>query len=39
MRKMIKSKAYEYFITRDHNCAETALLAIRDACGLDIGPV
>ena len=35
---MIKSKAYEYFITQDHNCAETALLAIRDAYGLDIGP-
>ena len=35
---MIKSKAYEYFITQDHNCAETSLLAIRDAYGLDIGP-
>ena len=35
---MIKSKAYEYFITQDHNCAESSLLAIRDAYGLDIGP-
>ena len=32
---MIKSKAYEYFITQDHNCAETALPAIREAYGLD----
>ena len=35
---MLKDKAYEYFITKDHNCAETALLAISEECWLGIGP-
>lgn len=35
---MLKDKAYEYFITKDHNCAETALLAISEEYGLNIGP-
>ena len=35
---MLKEKAYEYFITRDHNCAESALLAISEEYGLNIGP-
>ena len=35
---MLKNRAYEYFITKDHNCAETALLAASDEYGLDIGP-
>ena len=35
---MLKDRAYEYFITKDHNCAETALLAISDEYGLNIGP-
>ena len=34
---MLKDKAYEYFITKDHNCAETALLAISEEYDLDIG--
>lgn len=35
---MLKNRAYEYFITKDHNCAETSLLAASDEYGLDIGP-
>ena len=35
---MLKDKAYKYFISKDHNCAETALLAISEEYGLDIGP-
>ena len=35
---MLKDKAYEYFINRDHNCAESALLSISEEYGLDIGP-
>ena len=35
---MLKDKAYEYFITRDHNCAETTLLAAGEEYGLGIGP-
>ena len=35
---MLKNRAYEYFITKDQNCAETALLAASDEYGLDIGP-
>ena len=35
---MLKDKAYEYFIIKDHNCAETALLAISEEYGLGIGP-
>ena len=35
---MLKDKAYEYFIVKDHNCAETALLAISEEYGLGIGP-
>ena len=35
---MLKDKAYEYFITKDHNCAETVLLAISEEYGLGIGP-
>ena len=35
---MLKDSAYEYFIAKDHNCAETSLLAIRDAYGFDLGP-
>ena len=35
---MLKSRAYEYFITRDHNCAESALLAASDEYGLEITP-
>ena len=35
---MLKDRAYEYFITKDHNCAETALLAISKEYGLGIGP-
>ena len=35
---MLKDRAYEYFITRDHNCAESSLLAINDEYGLGIGP-
>ena len=35
---MLKDKAYKYFITKDHNCAETALLAISEEYGLGIGP-
>ena len=35
---MLKDRAYDYFITKDHNCAETALLAISDEYGLGIGP-
>ena len=31
---MLKDKAYEYFITKDHNCAETVLLAISEEYGL-----
>lgn len=34
---MLKEKAYEYFITRDHNCAESALLAISEEYGLNLG--
>ena len=35
---MLKDRAYEYFITKDHNCAESALLCISDEYGLGIGP-
>ena len=35
---MLKDKAYEYFITKDHNCAESALLAISEEYGLGLGP-
>lgn len=35
---MPKEKAYEYFISKDHNCAESVLLAISEEYGLDIGP-
>ena len=35
---MLKNRAYEYFITKDHNCAETSLLVASDEYGLDIGP-
>ena len=35
---MLKDNAYEYFITKDHNCAETALLSISEEYGLGIGP-
>ncbi len=35
---MLKDRAYEYFIVKDHNCAETALLAISEEYGLKIGP-
>ncbi len=35
---MLKDKAYEYFIEKDHNCAESTLLAISDEYGLGIGP-
>ncbi len=35
---MLKDKAYEFFIIKDHNCAETALLAISEEYGLGIGP-
>ena len=35
---MLKDKAYGYFITKDHNCAESALLAISEEYGLGIGP-
>ena len=35
---MLKDKAYKYIISKDHNCAETALLAISEEYGLDIGP-
>ena len=38
VRDMLKDKAYEYFINRDHNCAESALLSISEEYGLDIGP-
>jgi len=33
---MLKDKAYKYFIVEDHNCAETALLAISEEYGLGI---
>lgn len=36
--KMLKEKAYEYFIRKDHNCAESVLLAISEEYGLGIGP-
>ena len=35
---MLKEKAYEYFISKDHNCAESVLLAISEEYGLGIGP-
>ncbi len=35
---MLKDRAYEYFITKDHNCAESALLSISEEYGLGIGP-
>ena len=35
---MLKEKAYGYFIEKDHNCAESALLAISEEYGLDVGP-
>ena len=35
---MLKDRAFAYFIEKDHNCAETALLAISDEYGLGIGP-
>ena len=38
MTEVLNDKAYEYFITKDHNCAETALLAISEEYGLGIGP-
>ncbi len=35
---MLREKAYTYFISKDHNCAESVLLAISEEYGLDIGP-
>jgi C_GCAxxG_C_C family probable redox protein len=35
---MLKDKAYKYFIETDHNCAESALLAINEEYGLDLRP-
>lgn len=34
---MLKEKAYKYFISKDHNCAESVLLAVSEEYGLDIG--
>ena len=35
---MLKERAYEYFISKDHNCAESVLLAVSEEYGLGIGP-
>ncbi len=35
---MLKDKAYKYFIETDHNCAESALMAIDEEYGLGLKP-
>ncbi len=35
---MLKDKAYKYFIETDHNCAESALMAINEEYGLGLKP-